>query len=212
MALSRDVARPSRRAYLAGMTGSLPFPPTISFTLPAWMPGLLTGVNAVEGDIERMRLAIALARENVLRGTGGPFGAAIFDSANGTLVGAGVNLVVPANNSCLHAEVVAFMTAQARLGSYTLAAPGMPQHWLYTSCEPCAMCLGATQWSGVRRVVSGATREDADRMAFDEGPVFSSSFKYLRRRGIRFTHEVARDEAVGVFRLYAEKGGEIYNA
>ncbi len=159
-----------------------------------------------------MRLAIELARENVLRGTGGPFGAAIFEVDSGRLAGVGVNLVVPANNSCLHAEIVAFMTAQAGAGSYSLAASGQPAHELFTSCEPCAMCLGATLWSGVRRVVWAATRDDADRLAFDEGPVFAASYKYLRRRGITFTAEVCRAEAQEVFRLYGERGGPIYNA
>jgi tRNA(Arg) A34 adenosine deaminase TadA len=66
--------------------------------------------------------------------------------------------------------MVAFMVAQQRIGSFTLAGPGMPAHELVTSCEPCAMCLGATLWSGVRRVVYGAAREDASRLAFEEGP------------------------------------------
>lgn len=194
------------------MDSKLPFPTRLAISLPGWFPDVLGGVREVAGDEARMRVAIALARENVLRRTGGPFGAAIFESESGRLVGAGVNLVVPARNSALHAEVVAFMVAQAAVGSYTLAAPGLPGHTLYTSCEPCAMCLGATLWSGVRRVVAAATREDAERRAFDEGPVFAASYKYLRRRGIQFTLEVARDEANEVFRLYGETGGEIYNA
>jgi tRNA(Arg) A34 adenosine deaminase TadA len=74
------------------------------------------------------------------------------------------------------------------------------------------MCLGASLWSGVKRVVWAATRDDADKLAFDEGPVFASSYKYLRRRGLSFTPEVLRAEAQQVFTLYSERGGEIYNA
>ena len=159
-----------------------------------------------------MAVALTCARENVLRRTGGPFGAAVFESDTGRLVAVGVNLVVPLNNSSLHAEIVAFMMAQAALGSYTLQAPDLPRHELYTSCEPCAMCLGAVLWSGVRRVVWSATREDADSISFDEGPVFAASYEYLRARGIEFHGGVLRAEGREVLRLYGESGGPIYNA
>jgi tRNA(Arg) A34 adenosine deaminase TadA len=156
-----------------------------------------------------MHVALMVARENVARQTGGPFGAAIFTAADGRLAGVGMNMVVPSNNSVLHAEVVAFMMAQASRGSYTLAGA---EHELFTSCEPCAMCLGAVLWSGVRRVVWAATREDANALAFDEGPVFASSYKYLRRRGIRFDAGLLRDEGRAILELYRERGGTIYNA
>lgn len=159
-----------------------------------------------------MRVALTCARENVLRGTGGPFGAAIFDADSGRLVSVGVNLVVPLNNSSLHAEIVAFMMAQAALGTYTLQSADLPPHELYTSCEPCAMCLGAVLWSGVRRVVWSATRDDADSISFDEGPVFAASYEYLRARGIEFRGGVLRDDGRDVLRLYGERGGPIYNA
>ena len=163
-------------------------------------------------DDDRMGLAIALARWNVLEETGGPFGAAIFESDSGRLVAVGVNLVVPLANSALHAEMVAFMMAQARLGSYTLAGEGMPTHELATSCEPCAMCLGATLWSGVRRVLCGASREDALQLDFDEGPVFEASYEYLAERGVEVVREVRRAEAAEVLALYRRRAGVIYNA
>lgn len=188
------------------------FPHSINVSLPAWIDDVIAGRTRCDNDRDRMRLAIDLARENVARATGGPFGAAIFEMPSGRLAGVGVNLVVPAANSSLHAEMVAFMTAQAGVGSYSLAAEGLPEHALFTSCEPCAMCLGAVLWSGVRRVVWAATREDAGRLNFDEGPVFASSYKYLRRRGITFTPEVLRTEAQDVFRTYDAGAGEIYNA
>ena len=158
-----------------------------------------------------MRLAIALSRENILRQTGGPFGAAIFESDSGRLISVGVNLVVPLNNSALHGEMVAFMTAQTRLGTFTLNAEGLPAHELVTSCDPCAMCLGATLWAGVRKVVCGASRDDAGEIFFDEGPVFPESYEYLRSRGIEVIHGVLRDEAREVLGLYAHRSGTIYN-
>lgn len=159
-----------------------------------------------------MGLAIALARWNVLEDSGGPFGAAVFERDSGRLVAVGVNLVVPLTNSALHAEMVAFMMAQARLGSYTLAGDGMPAHELATSCEPCAMCLGATLWSGVRRVLCGATRDDALRLDFDEGPVFDASYDYLAERGVEIVRELRRAEAAEVLALYRRRAGVIYNA
>jgi tRNA(Arg) A34 adenosine deaminase TadA len=158
-----------------------------------------------------MRLAIDVSRMNVDRGAGGPFGAAIFESDSGRLVAVGMNSVVRHNNCTLHGEMVAFMMAQRRVGSFTLNTPALPAHELYTSCEPCAMCLGATLWSGVRRLVSGAAREDASRLNFEEGPVFPESYRYLEARGIEIVRNVLRDEARAVLDAYRAKNGKIYN-
>jgi tRNA(Arg) A34 adenosine deaminase TadA len=158
-----------------------------------------------------MRLVIELSRENVLRKSGGPFGAAVFERDSGRLVGLGVNSVVRLANSTLHGEVVALMMAELRLGSYTLGAVDQPAHELVTSCEPCAMCLGAILWSGVKRVVCGAAREDATRLQFEEGPVFPESYAYLERLGVEFARDVMREEARQVLELYRRQGGEVYN-
>jgi tRNA(Arg) A34 adenosine deaminase TadA len=158
-----------------------------------------------------MRLAIAVSRANVERATGGPFGAAIFEAESGRLVSVGMNSVTRLRNCTLHAEMVAFMMAQQRVNSFTLNAPGLPVHELFTSCEPCAMCLGATLWSGVQRVVYGAAREDASLLRFEEGPVFPESYRYLEARGLRIVRQVLRSEARSVLELYRAGGGEIYN-
>lgn len=185
--------------------------PELRISCPSWIEDVIDWDRDYPDPVSRMGVAIACARENVLRGTGGPFGAAIFDASSSRLVAVGVNLVVPLNSSPLHAEIVAFMMAQAALGTYSLQAEGVPGHELYTSCEPCAMCLGAVLWSGVRRVVWSATREDAGSISFDEGPVFAASYEYLRARGITFEGGVLRDEGRGVLQLYGERGGPIYN-
>jgi tRNA(Arg) A34 adenosine deaminase TadA len=185
--------------------------PEIRIGYPAWVADAVDWQRNYPGGEERMRVALAMARENVLRDTGGPFGAALFELASGRLVAVGMNRVVPLHNSALHAEMVAFMMAQARLGSYTLGGDDLPPHALYTSCEPCAMCLGATLWSGVRHVAWAATRDDANRIAFDEGPVFPESYEYLRARGITFQDPLLRDEGRAVLQLYHERGGIIYN-
>jgi len=185
-------------------------PAEIRIGLPAWVSDTIDPHRSYGTDGERMAVAVRLARENVRRGTGGPFGAAIF-APDGRLVSTGVNRVVPLNNSVLHAEIVAIMMAQARLGVYSLSIDETSGHELFTSCEPCAMCLGAIQWSGVKRVVWAATREDAGRLQFDEGPVFHASYVYLTARGIRFEAGPLREEARAVLNEYGSGGGEIYN-
>jgi len=185
--------------------------PKVEIEYPAWVDTIARWDKTYESSEEKMRLAIALSRENVDRGAGGPFGAAIFELNTGRLVAVGMNSVVRYNNCTLHGEMVAFMMAQQRVGSFTLNAPTLPAHELYTSCEPCAMCLGATLWSGVRRVVYGAAREDASRLNFEEGPVFPESYRYLEARGIEIVRNVLRDEARAVLDDYRAKSGKIYN-
>ena len=179
---------------------------------PDWVHATVDWNQPLTSQTDRMRLAVRLSRENVERRTGGPFGAIIVERESGRLVSVGVNSVLRLNNSTLHGEVVAFMMAQQRLQSYTLAGPGLPEHELVTSCEPCAMCLGAALWSGVRSIVCGAGREDASGLNFEEGPVFPESYRYLEARGIRVTRGVLRDEARAVLEQYRAIGGTIYNA
>lgn len=183
--------------------------PAISISYPEWVSGHVDWDRSYISDAEKMRLAVDLSRENVLRGTGGPFGAAVFEVETGRLVAVGMNLVVPLNNCMLHAEAVALMMAGCRVESYSLDT-GVP-HELVTSCAPCSMCLGAALWSGVRRIVCGATSADAERIGFDEGPVFPASHEYLTDRGIEIHHHVLRAEARAVLDLYASRSGRIYN-
>ncbi|HEX8830357.1 MAG TPA: nucleoside deaminase [Longimicrobium sp.] len=185
--------------------------PEIRIGLPDWVASVVGSERVYGGDEEKMRLAIELSRQNVLRDTGGPFGAAIFERDSGRLVGVGVNSVVRLNNCTLHGEMMAFMMAQARLGCFSLRSDQGPRHELFTSCEPCAMCLGATLWSGVTRLGCGARRDDARRLNFEEGPVFPESHDYLRARGIEIELGVLRDEANEVLEMYSGRKGLIYN-
>jgi len=186
-------------------------PPVVHVEYPNWVAATVDWDRIYGSDEERMRLAITVSRINVERGTGGPFGAAIFEQS-GRLVAVGMNSVVRYNNCALHGEMFAFMMAQKRVGSFTLNAPELPVHELFTSCEPCAMCLGGALWSGVRRIVCGAAREDATRLNFEEGPVFPESYRYLEDRGISIEHNFLREEARVVLEQYRAKGGKIYNA
>jgi tRNA(Arg) A34 adenosine deaminase TadA len=186
-------------------------PPEIRITNPEWVHSTVAFDRPYPDDESRVRLAIQLARENVVRETGGPFGAAVFEVNTGRLVAVGTNGVVRLNNSSAHAEIIALMMAQGRIGSFTLRENSHMRHELVSSCEPCAMCLGATLWSGVTRLVFAATREDATRLSFDEGPVFPESYEYLRERGMAIEGGRLRDEANAVFDLYLRRGGPIYN-
>lgn len=185
--------------------------PDIRVRYPSWVSSVVDW-DGVHPQIEdRMRFVIQLSRENVERETGGPFGAAVFERESGRLVAVGTNLVVAHQNSTLHAEMVALMKAEGRLGHYSLSAPDLPAHDLVTSCDPCAMCLGAVLWSGVKRIVTGADREDARRIGFDEGPVKDDSYRYLEERGVEVVRGVLRSEAAAVLDFYHARNGEIYN-
>jgi len=159
----------------------------------------------------RMQFVIDLARRNIEHKTGGPFGAAVFEAGSGRLLAPGVNLVEPLNCSIAHAEMVAIAMAQQAIGSYDLGAGGVFCE-LVTSTEPCAMCLGAIPWSGVRRVLCGARGEDACAIGFDEGAKPGDWVGALRDRGIEVVRDLCCDEARAVLQHYLTAGGRIYNA
>lgn len=181
------------------------------FELPAWLlewerelPATLCGDEAV------MRVAIEAAARNVRHGTGGPFGAVVVEMGSGVVVGVGVNIVVSGGSSVLHAEMVALMRAQRRAGFYKAGgADGIPTA-LYTSAEPCAMCMGAIPWSGVDRVVCAATDADVRAVGFDEGDKPADWPSGWRRRGIAVTTGFLRNEAVAVLHAYQSSGGVVY--
>jgi tRNA(Arg) A34 adenosine deaminase TadA len=181
---------------------------SLAITIPDWLNERTASVLPLPSEAERMRFVIDLALENVERREGGPFAAAVFEVQSGKILAAGVNSVLRLANPVLHAEVMAVMFATARVGSYRLESPACE---LVSSCEPCAMCLGATLWSGARRLVYGAPREDALGLGFEEGPVFPESYAYLRERGIAVVAGVLRDEARRPLERYRELAGPIYN-
>ncbi len=189
------------------------FPRGITLELPGWVEELVRSRGEVYPTVEdRMRLAVELSRLNVEHRTGGPFGAAIFEEESGRLLAPGVNLVVPSNCSVAHAEVVAIMVAQRAVGHFDLGGPGMPRYQLFASTEPCAMCFGATTWSGVRSLICGARDEDARAVGFDEGAKVERWISALEERGISVRRDVLREEAAAVLRRYAEEENVIYNA
>jgi len=150
---------------------------------------------------------------NFQRGTGGPFAAGIFERDTGRLVVIGVNRVVPFNCSSAHAEVMAISLAQKQLGVYDLGAPGLPAQQIVVNWRPCAMCLGAVLWSGVRSlVIAGDGPELEEITGFDEGPVHPQWVSEVNRRGIEVVNNVLRDEAIAVYKEFAASEALVYNA
>lgn len=187
--------------------------PRVVLGLPGWVEELVSDPGRqYPTEEDRMQLAIELSRQNVARGTGGPFGAAVFELSTNRLVAPGVNLVTATNLSTAHAEIVAIMIAQQVVEHFDLGGQGRPPYELVASTEPCAQCFGAIPWSGVRRLACGARDEDASGIGFDEGPKLADWVSALERRGISVARDVCRDEAAAVLKEYAERGGEIYNA
>ena len=182
-------------------------------SLPSWLDEVLAGGKIQLTSVqERMEFVIGLSQKNIEFKTGGPFGAAIFELQTGLLISAGVNIVVESNCSLAHAEMVAISFAQQAVGTFDLGAKHLPGYQLVTSCQPCAMCLGAIPWSGVRQVVCGAADEDARNVGFDEGVKPENWQKSLLERGIEVVCDVLRPEAAGVFDAYKMAGGDIYNS
>ncbi len=113
-----------------------------------------------------MRRAIELAIENVRAGRGGPFGAVVVK--DGRIVAEGANLVTSSNDPTAHAEIVAIRAACRALGAFQLTGCE-----LYTSCEPCPMCLGAIYWARPQRVYYGASAHDAAAAGFDDSFIYA---------------------------------------
>ncbi|MBP7999135.1 MAG: nucleoside deaminase [Chloroflexi bacterium] len=186
--------------------------PVFTLQLPSWVETFLPDPEQVYPTVEaRMRLVIALSRQNVIQGTGGPFGAGIFNLDTGQLLAPGINLVIPTHSSVAHAEMVAFMIAQQVLGTFDLGGTGLPPFEIVASTEPCAMCFGAVPWSGVKSLVCGARGEDAEAVGFDEGPKVATWWQELEKRHIGVTRDVLREDAAAILSLYAQNG-HIYNA
>lgn len=184
----------------------------LTLRLPGWVDEYARGLPRRLPDAEaRMRVAVELSDMNRRRGTGGPFGALVVSRAAGDVIALGVNRVESERCSAAHAEIVALSLAQQRLETWDLAATGHGELELVTSCEPCAMCLGAVPWSGVKAVVCGADKAAAEAAGFDEGERPADWAGVLEKRSIAVTTGILADEAAAVLAAYAEQGGRIYN-
>ncbi len=146
---------------------------------------------------EFMRRAIALAIEGVRTNQGGPFGAVVVK--DGVIVGEGFNRVLGTNDPTAHAEVTAIRAACAKLGNFELRDCD-----LYTSCEPCPMCLAAAYWARLARVYFACDRADAARAGFDDSMLYDEIRKAPAERMLPLV-QTLRDEALATFQAWIDK-------
>lgn len=139
-----------------------------------------------------MKMAIDLSRSGMVQGKGGPFGCVIVK--NGQVIGQGCNSVLDTNDPTAHAEVVAIRDACKNLGSFQLEGC-----YLYTSCEPCPMCLGAIYWARPERVFFANTKKDAAAIGFDDQFIYEELELPLNKRKIPFS-QLSKKEANQVFK------------
>jgi tRNA(Arg) A34 adenosine deaminase TadA len=138
-----------------------------------------------------MRQAIKLARENIQTGEGGPFGAIVVK--DGEVIGRGANKVTSENDPTAHAEVMAIRDACRTLNSFQLEGCV-----IYSSCEPCPMCLGAIYWARPEKLFFAASRQDAARAGFDDSYIYQQVSTDFDQRDISTEH-LLQIEAVAVF-------------
>ena len=148
-----------------------------------------------------MQEAIDRAVENVRSGRGGPFAAVVVKE--GRIIATGANCVTSANDPTAHAEVTAIREACRALGTFQLTGCE-----IYTSCEPCPMCLGAIYWARPERVYFGATAGDAAAAGFDDSFIYDELKRTRTERRIHF-EPMMREAALEAFREWEEKGDRI---
>lgn len=152
--------------------------------------------------IEFLKQAVALSKHGMENGYGGPFGCVIVKE--GSVVGQGYNKVTSTNDPTAHAEVVAIRDACKNLDTFQLDGC-----IVYTSCEPCPMCLGAIYWARPAQVYYANTRVDAAAVGFDDKLIYEEiKLEDLSQRKIPFTH-IKMDEALAVFSDWKLKMGRI---
>ncbi|MGZ3755639.1 MAG: nucleoside deaminase [Mucilaginibacter sp.] len=148
-----------------------------------------------------MQMAIELSEYNVKQGLGGPFGAVIVK--DGMVIARSANKVVPQNDPTAHAEVSAIRLACQELGTYSLAGCE-----IYTSCEPCPMCLGAIYWARIDKIYYANTKADAAAIGFDDHFIYQELELPMEKRKLPIV-QLMRDEALNAFKLWSETEGKI---
>ena len=146
---------------------------------------------------EFMERAIALAEKGMNNNAGGPFGAVVVK--NGEVIAEGFNRVTSINDPTAHAEIVAIREACKKLGAFQLTGCTV-----YTSCEPCPMCLGAIYWARPDKVFYACSRFDAAQIDFDDQFIYDQLDMPITNRKIRF-EQLLRDDALQVFDAWRNK-------
>jgi tRNA(Arg) A34 adenosine deaminase TadA len=186
----------------------------IALSMPNWAIEELSRLPSHYPTLEeRMEQVIRFSDLNFRHATGGPFAAGVFERDSGKLLVIGVNRVMASNCSSAHAEIMALSLAQKAIGTYDLGGKSQPAYQLVVNWRPCAMCYGATIWSGIRSlVIAGSGLELEKLTGFDEGPIHPDWENELRKRGIDVVSDILRDEACRVFKAFGESNSFVYNA
>ena len=142
------------------------------------------------------------AQEGISKKEGGPFGAIIVDR-EGSIISNGNNKVIKNTDPTAHAEIIAIREACKKLKTYDLS-----EYILYTSCEPCPMCLSAIIWANIKQVYYGCTKKDAGEIGFRDDMIY----EYLKgkNKDLIKLEELDREECLEVFKKYKEENGTIY--
>ena len=148
-----------------------------------------------------MREAIRLSLENVQSGRGGPFAAIVVK--DGKIIARGTNRVTSTNDPTEHAEITAIRQACKSLGTFQLVGCE-----IYSSCEPCPMCLGAIYWARPERVFYGNTKQDAAEIDFDDSFIYEEFFKPPGQRKLPM-EQLLHEEALAGFKAWKEKADKI---
>ena len=179
-----------------------------TLSMPEWVYPVLERKQNLQTPEDKMDFLVQLAETNIRQATGGPFSAAVFDMQNGELISIGLNQVVSANTSVAHAEIMALVFAQTQIGDFRLRKS---DYELVALAQPCAMCYGALFWSGIKRLIYGARKEDVEKLAgFDEGPLPANWTLQLEKRGIEVVPDIGRDDACRILKQYQQEGGLLY--
>ncbi len=154
-------------------------------------------MSTTNNDKQFMQAAIDMASKGMNSNAGGPFGAVVVK--NGEIVAAGHNEVTSTNDPTAHAEVVAIRKACEKLGTFQL-----DDCEIYTSCEPCPMCLGAIYWARPSKVYYACNQQDAADIDFDDQFIYDEIGNGIENRSIKFI-PLMRNEALQVFKDWSEK-------
>ena len=156
--------------------------------------------NMLYSDFLFMRRAIELSLENVKKG-GGPFGAVI--TIKGEILAESCNLVTALNDPTAHAEINVIRAAAQKLETFNLS-----DCVIYSSCEPCPMCLGAIYWARIDKVVFATTTSDAKSIGFDDSLIYEEISRPLPERKIEF-RQLLREEALKAFKAWEESENKV---
>jgi tRNA(Arg) A34 adenosine deaminase TadA len=155
----------------------------------------------MEKHQEFMRLAIALSRQNIEQGLGGPFGAVIVK--DGKIIAKSANTVTTTNDPTAHAEIATIRLACTKLNTFNLAGCV-----IYTSCEPCPMCLGAIYWARLDKMYYGNTKKDAANIGFDDAFIYEELDLKPENRKLK-SEQILADEAIVAFNLWEKSEKKI---